>query len=497
MKLDKELMLLNVALLYPDVWDSDVEALDYLPIIDNPHIKNIFLFIREFLEKNGAHPKIQDIIIHFSDDPTYGELIQQARELEITPQHAVEILELELKKRALLRLTSTILPLISEPDVDIEGLWEAGREALRIHRKAKDIGIDYLLSDPTYLNSEREDYYIKTLTDIDTRLPMHGFRKQWVCLIVGGPGFGKSLLLQNFALAALLEQRSVLYVTLEMLEDEVMSRLDIMLLSTILPMPKNANEPFFVSLGDVRQKLGSLMQLKDALRRHVSDAFFKIVYFPPQELSPMSLERLIDRMEIVYNQKVDLVVIDYADLMRANRPRESKWEETADIFQSLKRVAVRKEVLIMTGTQIGKKGMYKQLTTQADIYGSSEKSFNVDYILNIQKDKLEVMENVNRFRLIFSKARFGANSFMPVHLEPKGLLLIPSETIIERLSPYLSEEFLSLLDVSVFQHSQTRHLEDVGQVGSLPDFRQFSKEPEEDEYSDNDYHDGGDDFLPF
>lgn len=466
-------------------WFTKIEDTDFISVIDNPHVRRVVQFVLAYKAEHGDFPTIDDVLTEYADDPNIPRLIGEAWDVSVSPEYVVGIVEEELKKRALLKLVQTVAKYQDDPNVSVEDIWALGKEMLQIHKNPPSFGIDFISGERTYLKEEDVTAYLSTgIIGIDAMLPMNGFRKQWFTILAGGSGFGKSVIMQNMALSAFLQGKNVLYITLEMLESEVQMRNDTIILESIIDVvyrsAQESNSIYssntersltgsniapvtFITPQMLKENYALIQEVVKILRRfsEVRGNFYKIMYFPPGELSPQRLSDVIDQLEDLNGRKIDLVLVDYGDLMKPPVRRDNIWEEIGEVFKRLKKLAVVKDTIIVTATQLKKTDMFKLQQSQSNLYGSADKFFVADYVLNLFKSQQDYQEGKPDLLIQATKHRHGIviarSRIVPVKriaFLDQGLFfealvegisrMLVKDDILDILNPHL-ERLLSLL----------------------------------------------------
>ncbi len=207
------------------------------------------------------------------------------------------------------------------------------RDAMILSRK-EDL-VSY--KDTRRLKVDKPIEYIETgYSKLDMALN-GGLGQGMLGVVAAYTGVGKTMWLANISFNALQAGHNVLYVSLEQSVREIAFRIDMIYATTL----GYGDDVSAVRNKEMLEKLPGNFWLKD---------------FPAKKLKVDDLSSLLYRLEFANKFKPDLVVVDYAALMRGS-VTNSRWEEVGDIIESLRGLAVEHNVAIWTAAQIHREGV--------------------------------------------------------------------------------------------------------------------------------------------
>ena len=177
---------------------------------------------------------------------------------------------------------------------------------------------------------------------------------------------GKTFWLMKLATTAAKNGWNVLYVSCEMPKWQVLARLWQQCTGTsrrgevarnprfevapngryIVNSPKEPTKPV-----DLRPEV--IAELQERFRTYWRGRF-EVETWPTQTLTIPMLERKLKDMQVYQNFTPDVIVLDYADIMRAVNTRQDKRDQINEIWAGLRGLAQDREVLIATGSQTGR-----------------------------------------------------------------------------------------------------------------------------------------------
>jgi len=211
-----------------------------------------------------------------------------------------------------------------------------------------------------------------------------GFGKGELVLFAAPPGICKSWSLINIGVAAMKLGKTVVHYTLELNEGYVGQRYD-----AVLSKIAVANLKY--NMEDVKKSVTSVKG--DLIVKH----------YPTKTASVTSLKAHMDKM-ILQDKRPDVVIVDYADLLRGPSNKE-RYEELETIFEDLRGMAGEYEVPIYTASQINRSGADDDVITGTKIAGSFSKMMTADFVVSLSRKIEDKLAGTGRWHVI--KNRFG------------------------------------------------------------------------------------------
>ena len=205
--------------------------------------------------------------------------------------------------------------------------------------------------------------------------------------IIAPSGAGKSWLLRAIGVEALKRGKRVVDYSFELSDKYVGLRYDT-IVTGIEPTKLKEN----ISL--VKQEISKIS----------GDLIIK--YFPTATASINHLQAHINRL-INIGCKPDLVIIDYADLMRSVRKSNSSWEELGIIYEEVRGMLGELNVPGWTATQSQRSAMQDDVIEADKIAGAYSKIFVSDIVLSASRKLSDKISNTARIHII--KNRFGVD----------------------------------------------------------------------------------------
>ena len=275
------------------------------------------------------------------------------------------------------------------------------KEAVQIGL-ARDMGTDYF-ADPRgrLLGIKDKNGQISTgWPTMDKRL-FGGFNRGELNIFAGGSGAGKSLFLANLGVNWALQGLNVVYLTLELSEALVSMRIDSMLTGI-------STREIFKDLDDVEMKVKLIGKKAGTLQ----------VKYMPSGKTANDLRAYLKEYEIKVGKKVDVLLVDYLDLLMPM----SKKISPADLFikdkyvsEELRNLAVEKNCIFVTAAQLNRGAVEEVEFDHSHISGGLSKIQTADNVFGIFTSR--AMRERGRYQLQLMKTRSSSGVGMKIDLE--------------------------------------------------------------------------------
>lgn len=248
----------------------------------------------------------------------------------------------------------------------------------------KNIGHDYF---EDFEERYSDDARITSPTpwDVINDLMQGGIGQGELGVVVAPAGVGKSWVLCKIASHALTQGQHVVHYTLELNENYVGLRYD-----SILTGHANANLKYHKE--DV---LRMVTKLKGELT---------VKYFPTKSASVNTVSAHLQKMES-FGKKVDLVIIDYADIMKDTGMTKEVRHALGNIYEDLRGLAGENNVPVWTASQANRSALDEDVIEASKVAESYAKVMTADFVVSLSRKIEDKVANTGRFHII--KNRFG------------------------------------------------------------------------------------------
>ena len=214
------------------------------------------------------------------------------------------------------------------------------------------VGHDYLQD-----YEERYELYHKKESKIEfdleyfNKITKGGLPNKTLNIALAGTGVGKSLFMCHMASSCLLQNKNVLYITMEMAEEKIAERIDANLLNVniqdITELPK---QTFETKVNNLSQKTQGTLIIKE---------------YPTASAHSGHFKSLLNELALKKSFRPDIIFIDYLNICASSRYRGNStvnsYSYIKAIAEELRGLAVEANVPIVSATQTTRSG-----------YGSSD-----------------------------------------------------------------------------------------------------------------------------
>tara|TARA_Y100000401_G_scaffold48207_1_gene37433 strand:- start:1166 stop:2527 length:1362 start_codon:yes stop_codon:yes gene_type:complete len=237
-------------------------------------------------------------------------------------------------------------------------------------------------------------------------------------VVIAPTGAGKSMALAHLGANALKAGKNVIHYTLELSEAVTGQRYD----SCLSSVP-----------------LSTLFARKDEVLESISDIPGALIIkeYPTKTASCNTLRTHLEKLK-KRNQRVDMIIVDYADLLRPSTNFREKRDELGSIYEDLRAIAQEHKCPIWTASQTNRTGLNAEVVTMESISEAFNKCFVADFICSISrtiKDK-----NANTARLFIAKNRNGPDGLVfPMYIDTSMVQLkVLKEAEAPKITPQMS-----------------------------------------------------------
>jgi len=247
-----------------------------------------------------------------------------------------------------------------------------------------------------YLKDFEERFQIKTRNPITTgwryidEVIKGGLGKGELGVVIAPTGVGKSMVLVHLGAQAIKEGKNVVHYTLELSDTMVASRYD----SCITGIP-----------------LKDLFAMKEQIYETVQDLDGGLIVkeYPTKSASTKTLENHLEKLR-QRDFKVDMILVDYGDLLKPNVVRKEKRMELESIYEELRAIAQKNDCPLWTASQTNRSGLNNDYITMESISEAFNKCFVADFIFSVSRTDNE--KAMNSGTMFVAKNRFGPDGIL-------------------------------------------------------------------------------------
>lgn len=199
---------------------------------------------------------------------------------------------------------------------------------------------------------ERYEYYHRVQEKIPfdleffNKITKNGLPKKTLNIALAGTGVGKSLFMCHVAASCLNQGRNVLYITLELAEEEVAKRIDANLMNItfedLMSLPKDM---YLKKANSVKNKTDGKLIVKE---------------YPTASASTIHFRSLLNELNLKKSFKPDIIFVDYLNICCSARIKPgsniNSYTYVKSIAEELRGLAVEHEVPLVSATQTTRSG---------------------------------------------------------------------------------------------------------------------------------------------
>jgi len=131
--------------------------------------------------------------------------------------------------------------------------------------------------------------------------------------------------------------------------------------------------------------------------------------YPTKTASPNTLRTHLEKLK-KRNHKIDMILVDYADLLRAPSTFKEKRNELESIYENLRAIAQENKCPVWTASQTNRTGLNAEVVTMESISEAFNKCFVSDFICSISRTIRD--KNANTARMFIAKNRNGPDGLV-------------------------------------------------------------------------------------
>lgn len=330
------------------------------------------LQVREYLKRQASHP--------LNGDTGY---IQQS---------SLDFCRKQTMKDALLKAVDKMQELKFD---EIQGII---RQAL-VAGTTRDLGHEYASGFGARITQAATGQRVPTGWAPLDKVLNGGWERKTIATFIAPTGAGKSHMLVNAGAAGVEIGLNVVYVSLEMADYKIGLRFD----------------SYFsgVEINHVPQHAERVEQVA---RERAKGRLF-IREFPTKGATVQTLRSYLQRLKAIHNFDVDLLIVDYADLLRGSRGYADKRFELEGNYEELRALAAEFNCVVLTADQTNRSGLEMEVVTIAQIGESYAKATVCDLIMTVSRTMDDKQANTGR--LFVAKSRLGRDGMIfPFMMNP-------------------------------------------------------------------------------
>ncbi len=345
--------------------------------------------IKDYFSKYKSQPTMESIKIMIDDvenDVLKVAIVDSLRnawqhredpDLEFVKEKSLEFCKNQIVKGAIMQ---SVELLETQQYDEIKGIIDKAMTA----GMERDIGHEYLTSFEERMTKQARDTQ-PTGWDSVNDLMDGGLAGGELGVIVAPAGIGKSWTLQAIGTHAMKRGLSVIHYTLELNAAYVGLRYDCIISG---------------------QPTGNLQYYKEDVQRAIDKLKGNLIikYWPTRTASVNTVTAHLQQCEL-QGIKPDLVIVDYADIMKSTQQFTEKRHQIGHVYEELRGVAGEFDVPIWTASQANRSSLEEDVIGADKVSEDYSKVMTADFVMSMSRKVEDKIANTGRFHVI--KNRFG------------------------------------------------------------------------------------------
>ena len=414
--------------------DQIWEVLD-INFLELKYLQTFLTKVFDYKEKYGVHPSQNTMVtilrseLDDEDDANTKQIRDYfarvcSSDFEIDGADYIKSVSLDFCRKQKLKeaILKSVNLLQKSSFEEISGLIN---EAIKLGSD-NDFGYDYIVDFEKRFELKARDP-ISTGWRLIDDICKGGLGKGELGVVIAPTGAGKSMALVHLGSQALKAGRNVVHYTLELQDTTIASRYD----SCITGVP-----------------LFDLHDFKDDIYEKIQDIEGKLIVksYPTKSASPSMLKAHLERLR-QRDTRVDMIIVDYADLLRPNLSHKEKRIELENIYEELRGIAQEFECTMWTASQTNRSGLNAEVITMESISEAFNKCFVSDFIFSISRTIED--KGTNTGRVFIAKNRNGPDGFIyPIFMDTRNVKIDvrqpTGETIEDIAANSVKDQFKAL-----------------------------------------------------
>ena len=320
--------------------------------------RTVFNIVSKFLLKYNNIPTKDAVLISLGDDKTLGdsefkkcvaisdEMYKEGEKSDT--EWLVEHTEKFCKEKAIYNGIMASIGIIEGKDKE-----QTQNAIPEIMSKALSVSFDTRVGHDFFEDvDERYEYYHRVEERVPFDLEMFnlitggGVRKKTLNVVMAASGVGKSAFLCHHAAACLTQNLNVLYITLEMSEEEIAKRIDANLLDTdIHVLEKMPLTMYENKINNLKKTCRGKLIIKE---------------YPTAAANVTHFRNLMEELKIKKKFKPDIIIVDYLNICSCARFKMgngmNSYTYVKGIAEELRGLAKQFNVPLWSATQVNREG---------------------------------------------------------------------------------------------------------------------------------------------
>ena len=252
-----------------------------------------------------------------------------------------------------------------------------------------DFGYDYIKDFEKRFELSTRNSITTGWEKIDQITGGGGGRKE-LGVVIAPTGVGKSMVLVHLGATAVKAGMTVVHYTLELADTVIANRYDSCITG--------------IRLNEVKERKSDIKKVLDGV-----DGTLIIKEYPTKTATTNTIRAHLEKLK---QQGIipDMIIVDYADLLRTLSARKEKREELETIYEDLRAIMQENNCVGWTACQTNRTGLNQEIITMQAISEAFNKCFIADFIFSVSRTAED--KQTNGGRIYIAKNRNGADGLV-------------------------------------------------------------------------------------
>lgn len=364
--------------------------------------KVVFELVEQHFTKFNQAPTTRSLLVELSNRTDLGEESYPAAQTLVeslipdvvdSEEWLMETTEKFCQDKAIFNAVRKAIKILDDP---AEG--ESSGQLPQLFTDALSIGFDHSIGhdylenfEERFLAYRKKLYKIPFALELLNHITKGGLGNKTLNIILAGTNVGKSLVMCDWAASNLSMGYNVLYITLEMSEEEVSRRIDGNLLDVELDDLEHISVEILTKKADkVREKAKSRLIVKE---------------FPTASAHSGNFRHLLNELKVKKNFVPDIVYVDYLNICASSRLKNAanvnSYTYVKAIAEELRGLAVEFGIPLVSATQTTRSGYD---SSDLDLSDTSE-SFGLPATADLMLGVMETEELAELGQYLFKQLK--------------------------------------------------------------------------------------------
>ena len=325
--------------------------------------------------------EIEDKVLQVAIIDTLREVWKnvESTDLDFVKEKCLDFCRNQVLKNAILESVNLL------ENQDYDGIKSLIDKSMSVGME-RDIGHEYITSLEERL-SDSVRMVVPTGWDIIDEVMDGGLGAGELGVIVAPAGIGKTWMLQSIGASGMQRGLTVVHYSLELNQTYVGLRYD-----TVFTGITTSNIKFYKE--DVQKRIDQL----------TGNLYVK--YYPTRSATVQTINSHMKQLEI-QGIKPDLVVVDYADIVKPLGTFREKRHSIGDNYERLRELAGEFEIPVWTASQANRSALEEEVIDASKVSEDYSKVMTSDFVMSVSRKVEDKISNTARCHVI--KNRFGVD----------------------------------------------------------------------------------------